>query len=131
MVIEHARNVLRLFTDNDIMLPRDYSKHSADLLFDLPRLFDGALAFEDFAAPPRFPHAAQTRAEALTTLIPPWGHVIAVHADTKPAKMWPLDRFVTVLDVFMQRHSDFVAVAVGASRTEVDTGRYSRRVILR
>lgn len=113
----------------DVRLPRDFSKHSTELSFDVPRLFDGSLHLENFAAPPRFVPEAQTKAQQLCSMLPSWARIIAVHADTSPEKMWISERFVTVLDRFLEQHDDFFALIVGWDRVELDGGRYGSRVI--
>ncbi len=117
------------FPDFDIVLPRDYSKHSADLTFDLPKHLEPSLVLEDYAAPPQFPLQAQREARQLLAPIPPSLRLLAIHTDTLREKMWAHDRFVAVLDIFLERHSDFLVLAVGSIHQPLDTGRHGDRVI--
>jgi ADP-heptose:LPS heptosyltransferase len=117
------------FSNFDLRLPKDFSKHSSDLLFDHPRLFDDSLAFEDFASPPCFPLEAETKARQLLDCIPHSIYTLAVHIDTSSEKMWPSSRFITVLDRFFQKHHHCIAIVVGTGQTELDRGRYGKRVI--
>jgi ADP-heptose:LPS heptosyltransferase len=118
------------FPDYDVALPLDYSKHSSDLAFSLPRYLDPSLRLEDFAAPPNFPPEAERRAERIRGLIPLGTRVLVVHADTAEAKMWPAERFVAVLDAFLERRPDFVTLVVGRRRLPLDAGRFNGRVVL-
>lgn len=118
------------FPDYQISLPLDYNRHSADLAFSIPRHLDPALRLEDFAAPPEFPPEAQRRAGRIRESLPPGMRVLVVHADTVEYKMWSVERFVTVLDTFLERHTDFVALVVGRTPQPLDTGRHKERVIL-
>lgn len=118
------------FPEYDIVLPLDYGRHSSELAFSIPRHLDPSLRLEDFTAPPEFPPAAQHRAERIRGLIPPRMRVLVVHADTAEAKMWQAERFVAVLDAFLERRPDFVALVVGRSRLPLDTGGFNERVVL-
>jgi ADP-heptose:LPS heptosyltransferase len=118
------------FPDYNVVLPLDYGRHSSDLAFSLPRYLHPSLRLEDFAAPPEFPPDAQRRAERIRGLIPPEARVLVVHADTAEAKMWRAERFVAVLDAFLERHPDFVVLVVGWRPQPLDGGRLGNRVIL-
>lgn len=118
------------FPDFRVVLPRDADKHSADLAFDVPRRLSPALRLEDFAAPPVFPAKAHQLARQMRTLVPAGVRVLVVHADTKPVKMWPAERFVAVLDEFLRRHPDFITLVVGSGGRPLDAGRHGKRVML-
>jgi ADP-heptose:LPS heptosyltransferase len=106
------------FPSFEICVVRDYSKHSADLAFDIPRVFDPSLRLERFAAPPRFPAACVRQAARIRRMVPSDASVLTVHTDTKPEKMWPRSRFVRVLEAFLERHPDFIVFAVGQEQLE-------------
>jgi len=117
------------FPDFDIALPRDYSKHSADLAFDLPKCLNSSLHLEDYAAPPHFPLVAWQKARHLRGLMQDSLRVLAIHTETVSEKVWPYDRFVAALDTFLERHTDFLAFAVGCAHQPLDVGRHGERVI--
>jgi ADP-heptose:LPS heptosyltransferase len=54
---------------------------------------------------------------------------MAVHADSNPKKMWPADRFVELLDLFLSRHPEFIVFVVGAQDLHLDVGQHGRRII--
>jgi hypothetical protein len=130
-------------------LQLDYNIHAADLAFSLARLLDSRLDIETFAAPPLVSPRAMGQLRRICASLPAEVRVLTVHADTglwtpegarsfgvcvPPGKvlgnkMWPPGCFVTVLDAFLARHSDFVAVIVGGIDLNLDRGKYGRRVI--
>jgi ADP-heptose:LPS heptosyltransferase len=116
------------FPDFKLALPRYSSKHSADLMFDVPLRLADSLRLEDFAAPPTFAPKFRHLAQGLRSLVPS-SRVMVVHADTKPEKMWPAEHFVTVLDEFLERHLDFVVFVVGTRDLRLEAGRYGNRVL--
>lgn len=122
-----------------VHLPFDTSKHSAELAFDVPRYLDDNLRLNDFAHPPVFPERARHAARELRALIPAPMRAMVIHADTglwrkgagEPlqTKMWPVERFVQMMDAFLERHPDFVAFVVGSEPLGLDRGRCGNRVI--
>ena len=130
-------------------LARDYNKHSADLAFDLPRWFDPLLKIENFAEPPLTSLHARRRARRIRAAACLPMHILAVHADTglwTPEgsrvmgarvaaegmlgnKMWPPEQFVEVLDAFLSRHPDFIAIVVGSVDLRLDRGRNGSRIV--
>ena len=127
----------------------DFKKHSADLAFDLPLLLDPRLRIEKFAKPHLANPASLRCAQAIRRSVPRSMRVLAVHADTGkwtsmgsraldadvPSdqvlgdKMWPVEKFVELLDAFLSRHRDFVAFVVGGTDLSLDRGRLGGRVI--
>jgi ADP-heptose:LPS heptosyltransferase len=111
------------------VLRLDYSKHSADLAFDVALSLDSSLQLEDFARPPVFPPRFRQRARLIRELVPPGVRVMALHADTLSEKMWPPDRFIRLLDDFLSGHPDYVVFVVGEKDLHLDSGRCGDRVI--
>jgi Glycosyltransferase family 9 (heptosyltransferase) len=111
------------------VLARDFSKHSAELAFDVPRCLDGALRLDDFAAPPRFPARYAREAERLLAGFAPRSRILAVHADPEEeCRAWEPARFVELLDRFLARHADFAVVDVGLLDRGLGRGRLAARV---
>jgi ADP-heptose:LPS heptosyltransferase len=110
-------------------VPLNFEKHYMDLIFDIPLQLDHSLQLDDFAVPlAPLPIYAQ-QAHALRSEVPgPW-RVMAVHADSNPKKMWPADRFVELLDLFLSRHPEFIVFVVGAQDLHLDVGQHGRRII--
>jgi len=117
------------FPTGDIKLPLDFSKHGAELRFDVPLVLDASLQLEDFATPV-FATEHRDKALRITQIIPSEYRILAVHADTKPEKMWPASRFVTLLDLFLERHNDFIVLVVGDQNLNLDAGRHRDRIIV-
>lgn len=106
----------------DIALERDYSKHSADLAFDLAHVVDPSLDIATFAEPLRFEASLQRGAERLLAPLPPWMRVLVVHADTAAEKMWRPERMTAALDRFLAAHEEYVCLVVGMRQEAVDAG---------
>lgn len=117
------------FPPYHVTLPHYHGRHAADAAFDIPLYLNPRLRLEDFAAPPVFPAWARQSARQMRSLVPPAARVMVVHADTKREKMWPPDRLVQTLDLFLERHPDFVVFALGAEDLGLAGGRCGRRVI--
>lgn len=117
------------FPSFTVTLPRQSRRHYADSAFDIPRYLKPELQLEEFAIRPVFTPRSHRRAREIRSLVPSGIHIIVVHADTAPDKMWPADRFVTVIDTFLERHPDFIAFVVGKKDLSLDGGQLSKRVI--
>lgn len=117
------------FPGFDVMLARDYSKHNADLAFDVPQWIAPELRLEDFSAAPRWPTDARGLAEAIRSEIPVGMYVLAIHADTKPEKMWPVEHWVALLDMLLEHWPDIFVLVLGRERLSLDKGRFGDRVI--
>jgi ADP-heptose:LPS heptosyltransferase len=111
-----------------VQLPLDFDKHSSDLAFDIPLYLDPSLRAEEFAAPPAFSEDVRRRVRALRAALPASVKILAVHAETGPEKLWPIPRFVSLLDTFLERHPDFVVAAVGLRDIGLGGGRHGERV---
>lgn len=110
-----------------VVLERDFSKHSSELAFDVPRRLDPSLRLDDFGAPPEWPGRFAREADGILAELPPGARVLAVHTDTEERKMWPAGRFAELLDRFLARHPDFVALDVSEQDLGLDHQRIFRR----
>lgn len=119
---------LGFYTGFEIVLPRDYDKHSAQLAFDVVRHLDPTLRLADFTAPPAYPDEAVREADLLLDLVGP-SSALAIHADTISEKMWPATRFIAVLEEFLRRHREFFAFVVGSTPQGLDVGACADRII--
>jgi hypothetical protein len=115
----------------DLALPMDERLHSARLAFEVPRRLCPSLRLEDFAAPLPLAGEAHGPARVLRGEVPAGARILAVHADTAADKMWPADRFLTLLDGVLADHPDLVAVIVGAEDTGLGALARRRPVISR
>lgn len=106
-----------------------YGKHAADVAFAVPLCLDPALRIETFALAPSVLPDIQQWASTWRTRLPGSTKVLAVHAETKASKMWPVHRFVETLDEFLDRHHDVVVLALGVSDLGLDQGKHGKRVV--
>jgi hypothetical protein len=117
------------FSEFDIALPRDYTKHSSELAFDVPRLLKPLLNLDDFAAPTTLSSTLRHRAWQILKFIPKRHKVLIAHADTLPEKMWHARRFSNVIDDFLERHRNYTVLVVGFQPLPIDKGKQPNRVI--
>ncbi len=116
------------FPQFSVSLPRDYGKHSADLAFGIPRVLQASMSIEDFSGPPKFESTVEREVGEICASLPASWRRLAVHVDTVPEKTWPIGRFVSVLDQFLDRHRDFIAFVVGHESQPIDKGNSGSRV---
>ncbi len=125
----HPPSSIGFFDQYKISIPRDFTKHTADLSFEIPRRLDASLRFEDYCSPPQLSRQSAQVAAKVRALIPSSHKILAVHADTGVNKMWPQERFVQVLNTFLDGHPDFVCILVGSAPQLLDRGRHQDRII--
>jgi ADP-heptose:LPS heptosyltransferase len=130
-LIKELRPALSIgfFSNYDIEIPLDYNKHSAELGFDVVRLFNPAYCLRDFTAPPSYRNEALAEAQSLLSCLNPGTRILAVHADTASEKMWVSARFIKTLDIFLDLHKDYSVFIVGHTPLGLDSGLYGNRVI--
>lgn len=117
------------FEEFTIPVPLRFHKHACALAFDVPSTLDGSLRFEDYSAPLRLRPRARRLATRIRRLSGGAYRTLVVHADTGANKMWRAERFVEVIDRFLDRHRDFMAFLVGSSPQPLDRGRHAARVV--
>lgn len=117
------------FPAYQVTLPCYDGRHAADGVFDVPLYLNPSLRLEEFAAPPVFPERACQSARRMRSFVPPTARALVVHADTKREKMWPPERLVKTLDLFLERHPDFIVFVLGTEDLGLERGRYGKRVI--
>jgi aryl-alcohol dehydrogenase-like predicted oxidoreductase/ADP-heptose:LPS heptosyltransferase len=112
-----------------VALPLDFSKHNADLAFDLVRFLDASLQIEDFASPPDLSPQALNFAAEIRRLLPCHAPLLVIHADTKAEKMWPAARFRGLLESLFARVSNLFVLDIGLGNLGLDRISNSDRVI--
>lgn len=101
-------------------LQRDRT-HAFDRLFAIARRLEPALRFDDFSEPPTFSRAAEAAAvRFLESARGAWPHVLFVHPETAPERMWERERLAWVLDRFLRERNDFMVLV--ASLEPIDLG---------
>lgn len=117
------------YEDYEVVVAKD-ACHSADLLFELVRVFDPSARIETYAQPVPIPPAVQEKAQSIRAAVPRGTKVLVVHADPDWAgKRWPVTRFIGLLDRFLSRHHDFVVWVVGMGEEELNVGRECDRIV--
>ena len=97
----------------DIALPRDYTKHTAELTFDAVRAISSDSRLRDFLGPPSYPEESNQMVKEIKSCLGSGVRILSVHTETLPEKMWNLDNFALVLDRFLTSHPEYIAVLVG------------------
>ncbi|WP_189636728.1 glycosyltransferase family 9 protein [Rhizobium phaseoli] len=107
----------------------DFEKHSAELAYDIPRALGSLDPITHHSGPPALPDWATSIVSSLFMRLPPHVRILAIHPETLEEKMWDLDKFVRVIDEFLDHHSEFFAFVLGVSDLSLDRGRHAARVI--
>ena len=87
------------------------------------------MRIEHYAAPPKLPDAALALSRKLRADLPREAVLLAVHAETKPEKMWSPAKLAKVLNEFLELHRQVIAIVVGQDRWVVDIGHNRARVL--
>lgn len=86
--------------------------HMADILFALARKILPTLRIAEYYRPSFSAHLIE-RAKEIRRMLPPEAKLLAVHADTKPYKMFCLDSLRRGLDDFLGQHGEYVVFLLG------------------
>ncbi len=76
--------------------------HDVDRLFGVARALNPGASVADWLAPPAYPPEALSVADRFAAGLPPGARVLTVHADTRPEKVWLLDRLDAALEALGQ-----------------------------
>lgn len=106
----------------------DYEGHAMDMAFAVPRFLNSELDLPTFSKPPAISETAATMAREFRRQYAPWPRVLFVHTDTKPEKSWPIDRFESVLNRFLDTFPDFGALVVDVRGEGICRRRSSDRI---
>lgn len=110
-------------------VPLDFSKHTSELAFDVPRALDPALAIEDFDAPPRLPESARAAARRILSDAPAGARFVAAHLDTNPTKMLPPSTWRRVFERFLAEHPGWYVLSLGTRPQPIEGEIGSERVV--
>ncbi len=102
----------------------DYDKPSADLAFDIVRSLRPDYQLQDFLEPLRYPTKRRQDVHEIFSLLEPGTRTLSVHTDTLAHKIWDENRWVELLDEFLDKHTNFVVLLVGRPERPVDTERW-------
>lgn len=108
---------------------KDETTHSIDGVFEALEWFDPTLRLDDFVYPLHLPRENVEDARSLRAKVTDPFRVLVIHTESFPHKMWPVERYVSVLDKFFERHPDHVAFVVDVEDRGLNTGKYGAHVI--
>jgi Glycosyltransferase family 9 (heptosyltransferase) len=107
----------------------DFKRNLADIFFRVASSLDPSLKIEDFVGMPVVPAKYRETARIIRSQLPDGFRILAVHVDTTPPKMWSPERFINVIDKFLDRHSDFAALVLGCPDVRWARGLCGNRVV--
>lgn len=123
------RDSIGFFPGFGLELPRDYRRHSADLVFSLVETLAPRLEIQSFADPPRFAAGDEEVAARILSRLPDGASLLAVHADTSAAKSWPAERFGELLDLLLDRFPNHFAFVLGVRDVGFERLRNHQRIV--
>ena len=112
-----------------VHLRRRRTDHVAHEAFLVPAYLKPSLRLADFALPVALPAEVRPRIREFLKTIAPGKHILAVHNESKPAKIWSAERLSNVLIAFLERHTDFVVFVLDFKRPKLKLGHLRDRVI--
>lgn len=104
---------------------RPHVDDSSPVLHEIDRIFALAAAFHPFASPVDWmsplpmPPSALDFAAAIVANLPVGNAMLAVHAETRPEKVWPLDRLDAALAMVMMERPDISPVILNTPRQQL------------
>lgn len=107
----------------------DYSKHSAELTFDVARTVGVTGSLSDFAAPIPIPVDAVAFAVELLAQLPGNSRRLSIHMDTKPDKMWNREGWLAVLNRLMEADPNLFVLVLGSQLEAFADARYADRIV--
>ena len=113
----------------DATLAVDEYRHFSDQVFDVPTILGTDKRLEELAYPPRLPEVALHSARRIRSQVAHSLRILAVHGETHPAKMWPSNRFEQVIDMFLDRHPDFLVFEIGQVNMKLRNVRHIDQVV--
>lgn len=112
-----------------VVLPDSPGLHAFDSTFRVPAYLNPTLQLADFAFPPRLRARVRPRVREFLKAVAPRKRILAIHNETKPEKVWPLDRLSKLASAFLERHPDFVIFVLDLWNPRIDAGKFQDRVI--
>lgn len=99
----------------DFSLPRDYTKHTAELTFDAVRTISPNLNLMDYLDPPRYPDRSIEMAQNVKAALGNDVRLLAIHMETLPEKLWDALKVTEFLERFLALHPEYITMFVDHS----------------
>ena len=103
--------------------------HAADEAFRVPAYLNPSLRMTDFARPVSFPGQVGPRINEFLKTFAPEKRILAVHNESKPAKMWSPERLSRILIAFLELHPDFAVFVLDFKKPRLNVGHFRDRII--
>src|SRR5260370_30021949 len=117
------------FSSFQIQLPYNHDTHVIDTKFQIPQYLKPSLRLEAYSGVPAVPREIRQWAQAWRAQLPSEVKVLAVHAETRPERMWPIERFVRTLAKFLGNHPHVIILAVGTKDLGLGKIEFSQRIV--
>lgn len=116
----------------DFSLPRDYSKHTAELTFDAVRTISPESKLRDYLDPPIYPVRSIQMAEDIRASLGQDVRLLSVHMETLPEKLWDPAKLSLFLERFLTAHPQYIAMFVNhaAYSLKLQNDTFQNRVIV-
>lgn len=111
------------------VLPLDPARHGAVLGFDVARFLRPEVRLVDFALPLRLGARPERAAGDLRAEAGEGVRVLAIHPETHPGKRLAQPVWARVIQGFLERHPDWIALILGCDDHQLDGGACGERVI--
>jgi hypothetical protein len=117
------------FSSFQIRLPYSHDIHVIDTKFQIPQYLKPSLRLDAYSAAPAVSPDIRQWAQAWRARLPSEAKVLAVHAETRPARMWPIERFVRTLDKFLGNHTEVIILALGTKDLGLGKIDFNQRIV--
>jgi ADP-heptose:LPS heptosyltransferase len=130
MKLWRAKLSVGYFHNYDIFISSLMTKNSFVSNFDCVKIFDPSLHLVDFSHPPIFPEDALATAKLfLDTIVSNDRKILSVHMETKKNKMWTLSKLSRFLDIFLEKHKDYVVLILSLSPMPIRLAKNKDRLV--
>lgn len=99
----------------DVSLPRDYTKHTAELTFDAVKAISPDLSLRAYLDPPSYPDRSIEMAQNIKATLGHDVRLLAIHMETLPEKLWDPVKVTAFLERFLALHPEYITMFVNHS----------------
>lgn len=105
-----------------------WEQHSCDLAFEIPLYLDKTLSIKDFNKPLIFSPEYTKKAEEILSLLPRNKKKLVVHTETLSNKEWNNSKYITVINRFLEKNSDYIVLLIDINDRGLRAGSNLERI---
>lgn len=124
-----AAQTVGFFSEFDVHLPLDFSKHSSELAFDIVSYLSSSLTLEEFYEMPVLAPRYCGLAQRIRNELPEGASLAVVHGDTKAEKRWGSSQFAEVMRWMLARDPNLFIFDLGLNSIDGNAFANESRVI--